>query len=193
MIFLNQHSKSTGQKCLILISLFVAITVSSFFVFSSGYRNLNFSDFDFSQASFLRQIILVSFVLIYPIRLFFTLFVFLKREMTWLEAFTVSIIMSSILFAHVIIGGSKKTPFNLIDISGLFLYIVDSYINTYSEYKRYLCKKKKENKKRLYTQGLFSYSRHINYFGDVILFTGLALITQEMRLLLIPFLWHWIL
>ena len=47
-------------------------------------------------------------------------------------------------------------------------------------------KKKIENKGRLYTKGLFKYSMHINYFGDIVLFTGLALIAHSFSLLFIP-------
>ena len=33
------------------------------------------------------------------------------------------------------------------------------------------------------TRGLFGYARHINYFGDVVLFTGWALMTGRPALL----------
>jgi protein-S-isoprenylcysteine O-methyltransferase Ste14 len=46
--------------------------------------------------------------------------------------------------------------------------------------------KKDENKGHLYTAGLFKHARHINYLGDTILFTGLALVSHKAILLIIP-------
>ena len=59
-------------------------------------------------------------------------------------------------------------------------------MNTYSEYTRYIWKKQDKNKGNLYTEGLFKFSMHINYFGDIILFTGVALITLRFSMLFIP-------
>ena len=38
----------------------------------------------------------------------------------------------------------------------------------------------------LYTEGLFHYAVHINYFGDLLLFTGFSLITGSPYTLLVP-------
>jgi steroid 5-alpha reductase family enzyme len=115
------------------------------------------------------------------------MFVFLKRKMTWLEATLISILMPLILFALVYVGGNNNKSINIIDIMGILLYVFGSFLNTYSEYTRHKWKKNLENKGRLYTEGLFKYSMHINYFGDVVLFTGFAMITQTFHMLLIPF------
>jgi protein-S-isoprenylcysteine O-methyltransferase Ste14 len=61
-----------------------------------------------------------------------------------------------------------------------------SWLNTYSEYTRYIWKKQEKNKGHLYTEGLFKYSMHINYFGDILLFTGFALIKFCFSMLFIP-------
>ena len=37
-----------------------------------------------------------------------------------------------------------------------------------------------ENHGQLYTQGLFRYAMHINYFGDSLMFMGFAMVTQNM-------------
>ena len=39
-----------------------------------------------------------------------------------------------------------------------------------------------------YAQGLFKYAMHINYLGDIILFTGFALLTHNLFMLIVPFL-----
>ena len=66
------------------------------------------------------------------------------------------------------------------------LYLSGSYINTQSEYYRHVWKLKEENKGRLYTEGLFSLSMHINYFGDIVLFIGFAMVAHSFSLLVVP-------
>ena len=80
-----------------------------------------------------------------------------------------------------------KQAIGAFEVIGVLLYLSGSYLNTHAEYSRHIWKLKKENKGRLYTGGLFSLSMHINYFGDIVLFTGLAMITH-ISMLVIPLL-----
>jgi len=114
--------------------------------------------------------------------------VFLKRRLTWQEAITVTVLMTPIIFLFLYIGGNQAQSIGIPDIFGLALFIGGSFINTYSEYKRYRWKQKPENKRRLYTEGLFRHSIHINYFGDIVLFTGFAILTHSIFMILIPLL-----
>ena len=123
---------------------------------------------------------------IYFLRLLFTVFVFLKRKMGWVETIIISILMSLALFSFAKVGGSSHLPLNASDYIGILLFLGGSWINSYSEYTRHIWKKKDINKGKLYTDGLFKYSMHINYFGDIVLFSGLALITQSISLFVIP-------
>lgn len=69
-------------------------------------------------------------------------------------------------------------------IVGLLLYVAGSWLNTTSELG---CHRwKKTHPGRLYTGGLFRYSRHINYFGDTVLFTGYALVSGPWWVLTLP-------
>lgn len=133
-----------------------------------------------------RRIILMACFIIYFFRLLITVFVFLKRKMDWFETILISGLMFFALYSFAKVGASSQLPLNAFDIIGFFLFLAGSYLNTASEYKRYAWKKKIENKGHLYTEGLFKHSMHINYLGDIILFTGLALITQSISLLVIP-------
>jgi steroid 5-alpha reductase family enzyme len=186
MIFRNEHDLSAGPKCLILTVLIVIILISGFLMFADIKANSWWAHYQI-RGDLIRRIILLSCSIIYLLRLFFTMFVFLKRKMVWLEAMVICIIMPLILFAFAYVGGKNDKSINIVDIIGIFLYLCGSFLNTYSEYKRHTWKKKPENKGRLYTEGLFKYSMHINYFGDVVLFTGFAMITQTIYMLLIPF------
>jgi len=94
--------------------------------------------------------------------------------------------MSFVLYAFARAGGSKTQVAGFIEVIGILLYLTGSYINTHSEYSRHVWKLKAENSGRLYTQGLFSLSMHINYFGDIVLFTGFAMATHSLGMLVIP-------
>ena len=61
----------------------------------------------------------------------------------------------------------------------VIIYAIGSYLNTYSEMQRTWWKAGPENKGKCYTLGLFSLSRNINYLGDVILFSGWALVSYS--------------
>jgi steroid 5-alpha reductase family enzyme len=124
----------------------------------------------------------------YFIRLLVTTFVFLKRKLPWAEAIIISSLMSLALYGFAKVGGSNQQPVGLIELVGMLLYVIGSHLNTNSEYTRHIWKKNPDNKVRLYTEGLFRYSMHVNYFGDTVLFTGFALITHSLIMLVIPLL-----
>jgi steroid 5-alpha reductase family enzyme len=61
-------------------------------------------------------------------------------------------------------------------------------MNSYAEYARNVWKLRPENRGQLYTQGLFQYSRHPNYFGDLLSFSGLCLISGAWITTVVPIL-----
>jgi len=138
------------------------------------------------NGNFIRQIVLLSCLIFYVLRLFITVFVFLKRTWAWSEMLFVTGLMSLALFSFAKIGGNSNQPIGASDSFAIFIYLIGSWLNTYSEFTRNMWKKKAENKGRPYTVGLFKYSMHINYFGDIVLFSGLALMAQSFSLLIIP-------
>ena len=94
--------------------------------------------------------------------------------------------MSFVVYAYASAGGNNKQVVGAVEAIGILLYLSGSYINTHSEYYRHVWKLKEENKGRLYTERLFSLAMHINYFGDIVLFTGLAMVTYSLSMLVIP-------
>ena len=94
--------------------------------------------------------------------------------------------MTFVLYAFASVGGNNKQVVGAVEITGILFYLSGSYINTHSEYCRHVWKLKEKNKGQLYTQGLFSLAMHINYFGDIVLFTGLAMITNSLSMFVIP-------
>ena len=69
---------------------------------------------------------------------------------------------------------------------GMVLFVFGSWVNSHAEYARYNWKRLEENHGRLYTRGLFQYSRHPNYLGDLISFSGICLIGGAWITIVIP-------
>jgi steroid 5-alpha reductase family enzyme len=70
--------------------------------------------------------------------------------------------------------------------AGIVLFLTGSWMNSYAEYARHKWKQRAENRGRLYTLGLFRYSRHPNYLGDLISFSGLCLIAGRWITAVVP-------
>ena len=186
MIFIDSDESSILKKFLfsgcIIITLFVTLWLlfAEYVASSTGLREYQL------YGDPLRRILLAACLIIYVIRLQVTVWIFQKRKCTWSETVTITILMTIVLYAFARAGGSNKQVVGAFEIIGMLLYLSGSYINTHSEYDRHAWKSKEENKGRLYTEGLFSLAMHINYFGDIVLFTGLAMITHRLSMLVIP-------
>ena len=174
-MFTSEHRPSLGPKILAITAL--SLAVASGWLMSYNVR-----------CNFVSSTLLLAFAIFYLLRLLATLFVFLKRRMSWPEAILISAVMSIIIIVLFNYGGRQSNYIDAVDIIAIGLYLFGSYLNTFSEYRRYVWKKKPQNRGHLYTEGLFRFSMHINYFGDVVLFTGFALVTHNFALLFIPLL-----
>ena len=186
MLFKDEHKFSLLPKCFFMTAIITASLLAGYLMFKDVNGLASWLKPYAINGNFTRQVILMVCMLFYISRLFITSFVFLKRKMGWGETILVSSLMSFALFLFARVGGNSHSPLNILDYLGLILFLGGSWINTYSEYTRYIWKKNDINKGKLYTDGLFKYSMHINYFGDIILFSGLALITQNFSILIVP-------
>ncbi len=122
----------------------------------------------------------------YYVRILFTEFVFLKRGVSWSEVLTIVPWMLGIYVLLAAVGGQNGGSLGVPGAVGMVLFAAGSWMNSYSEYTRHIWKRRPGNRDRLYTQGLFHYSRHPNYFGDLISFSGLCVISGEWLTAWIP-------
>jgi protein-S-isoprenylcysteine O-methyltransferase Ste14 len=185
-MFKDEYDKSSLTRWFFITVIFIVINVCGLLMLADEWVAESWLASYKINGNFTRQVILIICLAIYFLRLLLTVFVFLKRKMGWVETIIVSILMSLALFSFTKVGGDNHQSVGVLDITGVLLFLCVSYLNTSSEYARYVWKKKVENKGRLYTEGLFKYSMHINYFGDIVLFTGLVMITQSVSLFIIP-------
>jgi protein-S-isoprenylcysteine O-methyltransferase Ste14 len=133
-----------------------------------------------------RRIALLACAWIYFARLLATSLVFLQRKVGWAEAVQVGPFLLLIQVFLAWLGARAATPWGVLDVLALVLYGVGSVLNSGSELQRLAWKARRENTGHLYTGGLFRLSRHVNYFGDVVLFTGFALLTRSPWAFLVP-------
>jgi len=163
-----------------------SIYVSGYLMFTSADKILPLFKPYKVNGDLVRNILILSCMGIYFFRILFTMFVFFQRKMYWIEAIVIANIMPWIFPYIAYKSGGYTDSIGWIEIIGILLFLTGSYLNTASEYFRYSWKQKRENTGHLYTGGLFKYARHINYFGDIVLFTGMAMVAHQIQLLIIP-------
>lgn len=183
----RKTNKSNKQKVIFASIHFLALLVSFWLLFFAGQNFLSkiFGRPEITSA-FISRIIIFSCGLLYFIRQIFTLFVLIKREVPWSEVFGVGFFIAIIQILFAILTIYNKEKFSSVDWILIGIVIFGSYLNSGSELQRMIWKKKKENKGKLYTDGLFKYAMHINYLGDTILFSGFAFLTGSIWAFLVP-------
>lgn len=128
--------------------------------------------------------ILAICAILYWLRHCVTLFVLLKRQVAFSEVLGLSVFIAIfeigflLLGAGIFAGGPQ--PFGALDWVAIGLVLTGSFLNSGSELQRWHWKKNPAMKGRCYTEGLFKYSMHINYFGDAVLFTGWAMLAASI-------------
>ena len=186
MIFIDQYDSSFWNKSVFSGCILITLFANLWLVFADYVTSDTWLKQYQMNGDLVRRILIASCLIIYFVRLQVTVWVFQKRKWTWLETITITVLMSFVLYAFAKVGGNKKQVVGVVEVIGILLYLSGSYINTHSEYYRHVWKLKEENRGRLYTEGLFSLSMHINYFGDIVLFTGFAMVTHSLSMLVIP-------
>jgi len=133
-----------------------------------------------------RRVVLFAFSIILWSRMSFGAFYLLKRKFGWDEFG--GVLLATIIYqvGFAMLGAAESAPIGLIDIAAIALFLFGSYLNTGSELARHRFKARPENQGKLYTVGLFRFSRHINYFGDLLWVTAWALLTRNPWAGLIP-------
>ena len=186
MFFLDRHEPSLGPKGFIWVCMTMAMVMAGWMMFASPESEpIRFRRF-LLDGDPLRQKLVFACLFVYWTRLTVTILVFFKRKLLWAETIIISLSMSLVLLVFARTGGSNPAPVGLVEIMGIVLYLLGSYLNTCSEYQRQRFKSDSSNRGRLFTSALFRLARHINYFGDVLLFSGLALVTGRPGTLVIP-------
>jgi protein-S-isoprenylcysteine O-methyltransferase Ste14 len=183
----GQKSKSIPQKIVIHIIEIFFLWLSYWILFSHGGDVVqNLTGIHNSNGGSTRRIIIFIFNIIIFLRIAFTMFYLLKRKIPWSESFDVPFAFALYYVGFSLFVLPVSTPPGLPGFIAILIFIVGCSLNTAGEILRDNWKKNPENKGKLYTKGLFKYSMHINYFGDLLWVTAYAVITGNIYSIAIP-------
>lgn len=108
----------------------------------------------------------------------FKIFYALERRFTLEELFFVLPVICPLWLFTFAYGARKNaSPVGWVDLASCLLVIIGVYLNFWPEIVRTKWKQLPQNRSRLYTGHLFAYVRNVNYLGDLLWETGLAMAT----------------
>ena len=180
----GQKDKSIPQKTVMKLFEFIILAVSFRILFGSGYTEI--TGYRGEPGLFSRHALLFVFNCIVFIRMTFTMFYLIKRKIPWEEAFSIPFAFALYYIGFAMLGYTCRTELSFLDDIAIALFLSGSYLNTGSELARDKWKKDPANKGKLYTIGLFRYSMHINYFGDLLWVIAYAIVTRNIYSVFIP-------
>jgi len=100
---------------------------------------------------------------------------FTRFLMTWtLQGMWVSMCLLCVLTA---LSSYSGVIMNSIFFIGLMVFILGLSIEIIADYQKTVFRRSIENKDKFITTGLWSLSRHPNYFGEILLWTGVAVMS----------------
>lgn len=187
----RSHGKSIKQKSVFALGHLIIILFCYWLIYSDNKemianlfgKSLSFSDPD-------RAKILLACAFLYWLRHVVTLFYLLQRKVDWAEVWGLLLFFACFEIAFILIGGGafhdNYIQLNIQYIFALGLLLLGSYLNSFAEIERKKWKDIPANTGHCYTKGLFSYSMHINFFGDTVLFTGWSLFTYSYWVFALP-------
>jgi steroid 5-alpha reductase family enzyme len=178
---------SVPQRVVLAVCLAAWVAIAWWLLFGPGLQTAgNWLGRTWKPGDLFRRGCLAAALSVYYVRILFTEFLFLKRGMSWSEVLTIAPSMLCIYVLLAVSGGRNSEAVGWAAALGILLFLVGSWMNSYAEYARHTWKQLPENRGRLYTEGLFRYSRHPNYLGDLISFSGTCLITGVWVTAVIP-------
>ena len=100
---------------------------------------------------------------------------FTRFLMTWtLQGMWVSMCLLCVLTA---LSSYSGVVMNSIFFIGLLIFILGLSVEIIADYQKTVFRRNIENKDKFITTGLWSLSRHPNYFGEILLWTGVAVMS----------------
>ena len=85
-------------------------------------------------------------------------------------------VLLSLGAALAAISSPKEVSFNIIHILGFLVWLTGFLIEVIADNQKTKFRSFEENKDKFITSGLWSWSRHPNYFGEILLWFGIAIV-----------------
>ncbi len=139
-----------------------------------------------------RTLIILTLVLIWAIRLGSFLFTRIMRTgkdarfdelkvnfLSYLSVWTLQGLWVTLTLATalVVTTSSNKVPFDVYAIIGIIVWLIGFSFETIADFQKSKWRAKPENRGKFINVGLWSKSRHPNYFGEITIWLGIAIIS----------------
>jgi protein-S-isoprenylcysteine O-methyltransferase Ste14 len=183
----GQKSKSIPQKIVIHFIEILLLWLSYWILFQSGGAWVaNHLSINNSVENIDRRIVIFIFNIIIFIRLAYMMIFILERKIPWEESVSVPLAFALYFIGFPLFVLPFSMPIDGLDCFAIAIFVLGCVLNSGGEILRNQWKKRPENKGKIYTQRFFKYSRHINYFGDLLWVIAYSLITKNMWSVTIP-------
>ena len=186
----GQKSKSIPQKVVIHLIEIMLLWLSYWILFRSGgawfEKHLHIRN---ATENIDRRIMIFTFNILIFFRLAFMMIVLLKRKIPWEESVSVPFAFALYFIGYSLLVLPISAPVDRLDYFAIALFVMGCTLNSGSEIQRYEWKNKLENSGKIYTKGFFKYSRHINYFGDILWVIAFDIVTKNWYSITIPIFW----
>ncbi len=180
MIQYGEYSKSTVQKIFIISTEIIILWISYMILFRGWGENvIDWLNIPLTEGNHLRKSLLFAMEILVFLAYLSTILVFIKRKISWTEALNLPFAYAIYYIGFALLGYNSQQVVNWIDLLGVILVIFGLSLHFVAELELHLFKKDPHNKGKLLTTGLWSLSRHVNYFADLLWVTGFALITRN--------------
>ena len=104
----------------------------------------------------------------------------IKKSFSWFfMAFTISGMWVSICTICALTGISNGIELTSVTYIGVIIFIIGFALEVISDNQKTNFRKIEYNKDKFITTGLWKYSRHPNYLGEIVLWTGVAIISYS--------------
>ena len=84
--------------------------------------------------------------------------------------------MLLIAYPVMLVSSTTQDKLNLLDLLGVLAWLKGFFYESLGDYQLYKFKLDPSNKGKIITSGLWKYTRHPNYFGEVVIWWGIFLI-----------------
>jgi protein-S-isoprenylcysteine O-methyltransferase Ste14 len=183
----GQQSRSIPQKTVIHLIELLLIGLSYWILFRSGgtwvEKHLHIS---LAAENTERRLVIFAFNIVTFLRLAYGMIFLVKRRIPWEESVSVPLAFALYYVGFSLFVLPESVPLDGLDYFAVALFLLGCLLNTAGEILRERWKRKPENKGKIYTLGFFKYSRHINYFGDLLWVAGYALVTRNWYAVSVP-------
>jgi steroid 5-alpha reductase family enzyme len=153
--------------------------------------------FVWGQTPSWRSVLITSLTVIWAVRILSYIYLRYRgddpRYQSWkqtgLKAFLLNVIWIFVLNAAAmlvmsipafLVNTNPDGPLNYADFIGLGLWLIGFYFEAVSDYQLFNFTRDPVNKGRVLQNGLWRYSRHPNYFGEVMMWWGIFLIALNV-------------